>query len=35
MAPPSGVKVDRQVVEDLLNAHKPAHAGYQLEIANG
>ena len=34
MTPPSGVKVDRQVVEDLLNAHKPAHAGYQLEIAN-
>jgi phage tail-like protein len=34
MSPPSGVKVDRQVVEDLLNAHKPAHAGYQLEIAN-
>jgi phage tail-like protein len=35
MAPPGGVKVDRKVVEDLLNAHKPAHAGYQLEIANG
>ena len=34
MTPPSGVKVDRQVVEGLLNAHKPAHAGYQLEIAN-
>ena len=34
MTPPSGVKVDRQVVEDLLSAHKPAHAGYQLEIAN-
>jgi hypothetical protein len=30
---PTGQQVDRQVVEELLRTHKPAHAGYVLEIA--
>ena len=35
ITPPNGTTVDRQLVEDLLRAHKPAHAGFVLEIANG
>jgi phage tail-like protein len=35
MTAPKGVEVDRNLVEDLLQAHKPAHAGYKLEIVNG
>jgi hypothetical protein len=32
MKAPNGGSVDRLVVEDLLRAHKPAAAGYILEI---
>jgi phage tail-like protein len=32
---PAGVEVDRELVEDLLNEHKPAASGYVLEIAHG
>jgi phage tail-like protein len=31
---PSGAQVDREVVEDLLKAHKPAASGYVLEIVS-
>jgi phage tail-like protein len=31
---PSGIDVDRRLVEDLVQAHKPAHAGYVLEITS-
>ena len=31
---PPGGQVDRALVEDLLNAHKPAAAGFVLEIEN-
>ena len=33
MRPESGSQVDRQLVEELLRTHKPAHAGFVLEIA--
>jgi phage tail-like protein len=29
---PAGAAIDRLLVEDLLRAHKPAHAGFVLEI---
>jgi phage tail-like protein len=31
---PKGSQVDRQLVEDLLRAHKPAYAGFVLEMIN-
>ncbi|MGI9148116.1 MAG: FHA domain-containing protein [Chloroflexota bacterium] len=31
---PKGAQVDARLVEDLLRAHKPAHAGFVLEIAS-
>ena len=33
MRPEPGSPIDKQLVEDLLRAHKPAHAGFVLEIA--
>jgi phage tail-like protein len=29
---PKGGDTDRQLIEDLIQAHKPAHAGYRLEV---
>ena len=33
LTPPAGATVDRHELEELLRVHKPAHAGYVLEIA--
>ncbi len=32
LAVPPGQRVDRRLLEDLLAIHKPAHAGYVLEL---
>jgi phage tail-like protein len=34
LAPPAGVTIDRAMVEDVIRTHKPAHAGYILEITS-